>query len=277
MSDPRHTREFTAPPVLAPPRPMPERREQDLWLIGIVMTVVLHGLVVGGCAVVGYIDHQKVDKRASLADEKYETIEAGLAIKKKSSGKPKSKLPQKDVAPKVKAPAAPGVAMDADAKPTDPKEKKKPEEYIPPDKIDAASVFDKFRNVDTGENAAMESVEPGTDAEDALGQEDGSEFGILDKAKGDPYVGELIGRMIKDFTVPSVVTDTGLETWGCVKLADDGKIDEWKLDPDHRSKNHAFNSAVEDRLKATTDMEAPVPDHLKKLLVEQFACVKFKY
>jgi hypothetical protein len=243
-------------------------------VFGVVFTFLIHGGVLGGCAIMQHFDGLHADRRAStLEQEKVTTIEAGLAIKKKSASGKKSKLPQKDVAAKVKPPDAPGVAMDPNATPSS--TKKKDNEYIPPDKQDPNSVFDKFRNVDTGEAGAI--AEAGGDNENVQGAEDGSEFGILDKAKGDPYVGELIGRVMKDFTVPSVVTEEGLETWGCVRLKEDGKIDEWKIDPDHKSKSHAFNSAVEDKLKNTTDMEQPVPDHLKSLLVEQFACVRFKY
>ena len=249
------------------------RDERDFILLGIAVTVGLHVLVFGGFALAAHYDGKATERKATLAEEKYTTIEAGLATKQKSTTKKKSKLPQKDVAQKVKPPEAPGIATDPNAAPS--KKKDEPEEYIPPDKQDPNSVFDKFRNVDTGEQASTDGV--GEDQENVQGDPEGHEFGTLDKAKGDPYVGELIGRMIKDFTVPSVVTETGLETWGCVKLEEDGKIKDWKIDPDHKSKSHAFNSAVEDRLKQTTNMEQPVPDHLKKLLVEQYACVKFKY
>lgn len=245
-------------------------------IFGIVFAVIVHALVLGSCAVMEHLDGKKTERRATtLEQEKVTTIEAGLAIKKKSASGKKSKLPQKDVAAKVKPPEAPGVAMDPNAA-VDPDRKKDKNEYIPPDKQDPSSVFDKFRNVDTGEQGATLD-KAGGDNENVAGSEDGSEFGLLDKAKGDPYVGELVGRVMKDFTVPSVVTEEGLETWGCVRLEANGKVAEWKIDPEHKSKSHAFNSAVEDKLKNTTDMEQPVPDHLKKLLVEQFACVRFKY
>lgn len=249
------------------------RDDKDFVVLGVAVTFGLHVLVFGGFALAAHFDGKHTERKATLAEEKYETIEAGLAIKSKSTNKKKSKLPQKDVAEKVKPPTAPGVVNDPNAAPDTTKDK--PEEYIPPDKQDPASVFDKFRNVDTGHQASTDGA--GEDQENVQGADDGHEFGTLDKAKGDPYVGELIGRMIKDFTVPSVVTETGLETWGCVKLEEDGKVKDWKIDPDHKSGSHAFNSAVEDRLKQTTDMEEPVPDHLKRLLVEQYACVKFKF
>jgi hypothetical protein len=271
----RPTSEFRAPAVLGPVRPMPPRQEGDLWGYGAIFAVVVVGALVTASLVGAHFDKKKIEERNKLGDEQYQTIEAGLAIKKKSTSGKKSRLPQKDVAPKVKPPQAPGIATDPNAKPSDEKKDKKDEEYIPPDKRDPSSVFDKYRNVDTGETAPTDG-QSGGDDENVEGQEDGSEFGTLERAKGDPYVGELIGRMTKDFTVPSVVTETDLVTWGCVRLAPDGKIKDREIDPDHKSRSHAFNSAVEDRLKKTTDMEQPVPEHLHKLLVEQYACVPFK-
>jgi hypothetical protein len=107
------------------------------------------------------------------------------------------------------------------------------------------------------------------------GSDDGSEYGTLERAKGDPYIGELIGRMTTEFVVPTVVSDRKLNTWGCVKLDADGKISDRALDPEHKSRSHAFNSAVEARLKLTTDMEQPVPERLKKMLVGKFVCATY--
>ena len=60
-------------------------------------------------------------------------------------------------------------------------------------------------------------------------------------------------------------------------LSPDGKVANVQLDPEHKSGNAAFNSAVLRRLKLTTDMEKPVPDNLKGDLVEKWACVPYKY
>src|SRR6185369_12872971 len=141
--------------------------------------------------------------------------------------------------PVVKPPEVHGVAMDANAVP-----KPKDEKPKPPDEVarDPRATFNKFRK-----------IKP--DEENQEGADDGSEFGTLERAQGDPYVGELIGRMTVNFTVPSVITDQGLETWGCVKLDAEGKVVDWAVDPDHKSKSHAFNSAVEKRIHETTDMD----------------------
>ena len=47
------------------------------------------------------------------------------------------------------------------------------------------------------------------------------------------------------------------------------------IDPEHKSRNHAFNSAVERRLDQTTDMDKPVPDKLKPMLVGKFVCATY--
>ena len=49
------------------------------------------------------------------------------------------------------------------------------------------------------------------------------------------------------------------------------------LDPEGKSGNAAFNSAVLRSIKEASGMEQPVPPHLKQMLVEQGACVTFKY
>jgi len=82
--------------------------------------------------------------------------------------------------------------------------------------------------------------------------------------------------MTADFTIPSVVTEEGLLTWGCVKLDADGKILDRKIDPDHKSRSHAFNSAEGERLKQTTDMESAVPVHLRAMLVGKFVCATYR-
>jgi hypothetical protein len=233
-------------------------------------TVGLHVVVVVVLVVMGHLDANAHDNRK---DDEAMVIEAGLAFKSKSTGGKKSKLAQKDLAPKVKPPDTPGIARDPNTPPPD----KKPEEKTdkpppPPDKVDPKSVFDKYRDKESGTTATGENKDDETKA----GQADGSEFGTLERAKGDPYVGELIGRMTADFTIPSVVTDEGLVTWGCVKLDADGKILERKIDPENKSRNHAFNSAVSERLKQTTDMESAVPGHLVGMLVGKFVCATYR-
>jgi hypothetical protein len=242
---------------LAPLEPARGRARGDgsIHALGLGVTVLVHAAVGIALLLLSEHDLDALDRRQ---EQRFEAIEAGLAIKKKSAEGPKSKLPQKDEPPPVKPPDATKIATNPDVVP-EPKPKKPREEPNP------ESVFDRFRKVDTRT----------TDLSSQEGADDGSEFGTLERAKGDPYVGELIGRMIVDFTVPSVVSDRSLKTWGCVKLNEDGRIVDRALDPDNKSRSHAFNSAVEERLRRTTDMEQPVPNHLKKMLVGKFVCATY--
>jgi hypothetical protein len=237
------------------------------WAAG--LTFGIHALVVVALLVMGHLDASSARRRP--LDEPV-AIEAGLAIKSKSTGGKKSRLPQKELAPMVKPPEAEGVARDPDAVPEPETDKPKDQTPPPPDKVDPKSVFDKYRNMEAGDTQTGDQK----DDQNQQGSADGSEFGTLERAKGDPYVGELIGRMTVDFTVPSVVSEDGLLTWGCVMLDDSGRITDRKIDPDHKSRSHAFNSAVWERLKQATDMEAPVPDHLKSMLVGKFVCATYR-
>jgi len=233
---------------------------------GMGVTVLLHLAIAGAIFFMNEIDRSHVEKQK---EEPFQAIEAGLAIKQKSQAGKKSALPQKDVAAKVKPPDAPTVSKNADAVPKEDKKDKKPEP-APPKDTDAKSIFDKYRRVDTGDTQGGDKQD-----QNQIGDPNGSEFGTLERAKGDPYVGELIGRMTVDFVVPTVVTQKA-QTYGCVRLDESGKIAERFIDPQHKSHSAAFNSAVEERLRRTTDMDKPVPTHLKDLLVKQGACVIYK-
>ena len=221
--------------------------------IGMLVTLGIHGGLVAIIVIMNIVEHN----RPKLAEPPPQAIEAGLAIKRQKTEK-KSNMPQKDLAPKVKPPDPMGIAHNPDAVPPPDKKKK---DQPPPDATDSKSVFEKYRRMDTGETQQSEN--------------EGSEYGTLERAKGDPYVGELIGRMTSDFVVPTVVTDQSLETWGCVKLDENGKIADRAIDPEKKSKSHAFNSAVEDALKRATDMEKPVPNYLKAMLVGKFVCATY--
>jgi hypothetical protein len=256
-------------PMPPPDLPSGELRRGDgkAAAYGAVITLVLHLGVAAAIFVMNEIDRSHVQKQT---EEKYTSIEAGLAIKKKAQEGKKSALPQKDVAPKVKPPEAPGIAKNPDVVPKEDKKEKPTPQYVPPDATQAKSIFDKYRHTDTGATSGGDHSD-----QSQAGDENGSEFGTLERAKGDPYIGELIGRMTTDFIVPTVVSDQSLLTWGCVKLDDGGKITDRKIDPEKKSRSYAFNSAVDERLKRTTDMDKPVPSHLKKMLVGKFVCATY--
>jgi hypothetical protein len=239
--------------------------------VGVTVAVGLHvglALVIFGLSQVG---SRHDAERKSPKDLRH--IEAGLARRSQIAGGKASALPSKTVTQKA-APRTNGVASNAE-RATDPTHRPD-DKTLPPGAIDVNAVMNQYRPGQTDEGT--QTGDEGSGAENVPGDPNGSKLGNLDKAKGDPYVGELIGRMSVDFVVPSAVPEgKGLETWGCVRLSPDGKIAERMLDPEHKSPVHAFNSAVEDRLGQTTDMEQPVPDDLTSLLVDQFACHVYTY
>ena len=245
--------------------------------IALAASLVGHFGLLIGVGMTARCESSRIEKKASLEERNLQHIEAGLAVKSKSSKGRKTKQPQKDVERKV-SPTDVAVSKDDQQKPDDPNKKKDP----PKDQeVDPESVFAKHRAGAEGTPTDDPAAEtPGTDEEDKVGQVDGSEFGRLEKAKGDPYVGELVGRMTvnPELEVPSTVPEgTDLVTYGCIKLAPDGKIANVQLDPDSKSSNAAFNSAVLRRLKQTTDMEQPVPENLRDMLVEKWACVPYRF
>lgn len=243
-----------------------------LHALAIGVTAFVHIGVVGGVAAMNAFDRSP-ERKAKLADESFRHIEAGLAIRRKDAAGQKSRLPQKDRAPKAKPPDAPGVALDPNRAPSE----KKKQDAPPPEVIDPNATFEKFRKAAEATGEAPGGA--GADDETQGGADEGSEWGTLEDARGDPYVGQLVGRMTTnpDLVVPSVVTETGLETWGCVKLHPDGRIAERAIDDDHKSGNRTFNRAVEERLRLTTDMDEPVPPHLVDLLVKRGICVPYRY
>jgi hypothetical protein len=244
--------------------------------VGLVFTVLVHAALVGGVAAAAHFDKARIEARATQDDSKLNHIEAGLAIRSKSAAGRKTKQPQKDTHQAVK-PTDLAVSNDPDAasKPKDKKPKDQPED------IDPSAAMQHARQLgEKTDQSTQTSTDPGAEDQSTKGRPDGSDFGRLEDQKGDPYVGELIGRMTvnPELEVPATVPQEGkLETWGCVKLSADGKIADAFLDPDHKSGNAAFNSAVLRRVKATTDMERAVPGTLKQMLVEEGACFPYRY
>jgi hypothetical protein len=257
------------PPPADLPRGEIQGRDGGAHAMGIGVTLILHLAIAGTVIFMNELDRSHVER--SQQEPEFTAIEAGLAMKKKTPQGKKSALPQKEVAAKVKPPEAPGVSKNADAVPKENKDKKeKRPDFVPPEATDSKSIFDKYRHVDTGDTQGGDKADVNQN-----GSDEGSEFGTLDRAKGDPYIGELIGRMTVDFVVPTVVRDQNLVTWGCVKLDENGKIIDRAIAPEKKSRSHAFNSAVEERLKLTTDMDKPVPSHLKKTLLGKYVCATY--
>lgn len=189
------------------------------------------------------------------------TIEASLAFKKPEQ---KKRQPQKKRSAKTAPPPEVTLSRDADApaKPPD----KEPKEPPPPDYTD---VLAKNRAIDTTEAPADGEVEDDTEG----GSDDGSEWGTAADAKGDPYLGELTGRIQTVWNRPTLDSGKGVVR-GCVKLDETGKIVERKVI--QRSNNSMLNRSVEEALRKASDMETPVPPHLIQLLTKSGVCFDFK-
>jgi outer membrane biosynthesis protein TonB len=232
--------------------------------IGVSLTVLLHvGLIF---LTISHGDTLGCDSGGGAQAQTFEeaeTIEASLAYKKVS---PKDKQPQKQK--KEKYAPVDQIKLSNDASQT-PEEVKKPDHPITPteDEIDPASVLRKNRQQD--ENLSS----TGTDELPQEGADDGSEWGTALDARGDPYVGELVGRVKSAWAIPSLEAGSGTAV-GCVRLAKDGSITDRELK--ERSKNANLDRSVEEAMRAAPAMEAPVPDHLVQLLTVRGICINFK-
>jgi hypothetical protein len=235
--------------------------------IAIVVTLAVHAGLGLSVALATAAEENRLNRRESLADEKVQHIQAGLAIKSKSSKGRKTKQPQRETARKV-SPTDIAVARDDQKKP-EPKDKKAKD---PLGDIDPESIFDKHRQGAAGE-ADPTTAEQGSDEESQEGRADGSEWGTMADAVGDPYVGELNGRLHEFWEVPSTVNDPSLEGAGCVQLNASGKIVDRRVE---KSGNATFDAAIERALKKSSDMETPVPDHLQRDLIQRGLCFAFK-
>jgi hypothetical protein len=247
-------------------------KDGDIRLVAIAVAVAVHGALLGAVYGFGHLDKQRAEKRAD--ESKVNHIQAGLAIKAKSTSGRKSKQPQKDVATRDR-PSDVAVTRD-DSAPPDKKDPKKKDEEIDPEA--AMAKARKLGQTSEDPPPDTSSEQPGGDDENQKGRTDGHEFGLLDSNEGDPYLGELAGRMQEHYEVPTNVPEgTGLTAWGCVSLNPDGTVRDAKVDPEHRSANATFNSAVLRTVKQTSNMPSAVPKHLKEQLVEGYQCVEFKH
>ncbi|HET6613169.1 MAG TPA: TonB C-terminal domain-containing protein [Kofleriaceae bacterium] len=230
---------------------------KDLHVLGFCTTALVHAAVITLFFMIG----QKMgcslgSSGFDLKNARY--VEAALA---KKGPEKEERQPQKRRRRKVKPPDVPSADRDENKQPQKKPEKKKPK----PKDIDWMSQLEDNRKL------ADDLPEHGTDLPD-LGNVNGSEWGTEDDARGDPYVGELKGRIFKAWQLPTLVAKD-FEAVGCVRLDSKGKIKVHELlEP---SKNAKVDQSVKQALKNATPMEEPVPAHLVKLLTEQGICFKF--
>jgi outer membrane biosynthesis protein TonB len=248
---------------------------------GLVVTVLLHAaLVVAAISKMGSESSAAPDP--SKRFESAVTIEASLAFKEV---KPESRQPVKkkkemykppvEEAPvpvpteKPPVPEAPKIDTDNVVQQEEPpaaKEKPKHKIKPRPDEIDPDSVLDKNRAQDEDLSST------GVDEVPKEGSADGSEWGTEKDARGDPYAGELRGRIESVWAVPSVETEGGVAQ-GCVRLDADGKIVDRAVKK--KSGNATLDRSVELALKKAPDMDEPVPEHLIDLITVKGICFRF--
>ncbi len=241
--------------------PLPSKmRDNQSIVSGLGATVLLHLFVVGLIGASGYFGNSDADAQETEFSQA-QTIEASLAFKEV---KPKNKQPQKKKKKKFRPKKEDGASKNDKLVPK--KEKKDKPLKVEEDEIDFNSILEKNRKQDE------ELSDTGSDEIPVEGSAQGSEWGTEKDARGDPYVGELKGRIYSEWKVPSLEKEGGTAI-GCVRLDEDGKIVDRELKK--RSKNRNLARSVDVALKNAPDMETPVPAKLKTLLTVQGVCFKF--
>lgn len=207
-----------------------------------------------------WMTHARAQSAPPLAN--MEVIEASLAYKPKDATK--SKQPQK-----VKQPPAPEVKPDGvsrdDKKPVDDKKEPKKEDKPPP-KEDTDPLAKFRRKLDDD----VETGKPQT-----IPEFDGSEFGIGDVTKGDPYFQRLVVDLA--WSAPELAKAGATPPIGCVQLTADGKIPktQFRQQGDGDLQPLAEASLRELKTKRNADPEQ-VPTHLLKALTTKWVCFEFK-
>lgn len=199
----------------------------------------------------------RADKTPPLME--MESMEASLAYKKPNAPKQPQKVKQAPN-PEVKPD---GVSHDEtkkveDKKPDPPKDEK-------PSKVtDPLAKFHRPQDDDTDTGKPTESI----------GAFDGSEFGIGDVTKGDPYFQRLVVDLA--WAAPELARSGTDAPIGCVHITADGKI------PEHKFKNKGDDdiatlaeTALSDLKKKRNKDPEEVPTHLLKALTTKWVCFKF--
>lgn len=196
-------------------------------------------------------------------------VEAALAIK--GEAEEESKQPQK---PRERKPA-PDSQSEPDPMSKDEEREPEPEpepeeEPEPQEDFDPQEVLDRNRELAEDDKIPQEGVD-----REELGDIAGSDWGTELDAKGDPYLGELAGRVKAAWRLPSFEKTPDLEAEACVTLEEDGTIDEREIvEP---SGNPTFDRSVALALEEAPDMEEEVPEHLHELLIgeQKRICLTF--
>ena len=200
------------------------------------------------------------DARASAKPPlmEMESIEASLAYKKPNAPKQPQKVKQAPN-PEVKPD---GVSRDETKKVDD--KKPDPKEDKPSKVVDPLAKFHRPQEDDTDTGKPTESI----------GAFDGSEFGIGDVTKGDPYFQRLVVDLA--WAAPELARSGADAPIGCVHITADGKIPETKFKDkgDDDIATLAETALSELKKKRNKDPEE-VPTHLLKALTTKWVCFKF--
>ncbi|MBA3460335.1 MAG: hypothetical protein H0T46_10270 [Deltaproteobacteria bacterium] len=198
---------------------------------------------------------------ASAPLEDMEAIEASLAYKKPNAPKQPQK---KKVAPPPEVKPE-GVSRDENKKPLD--EPKKPDEDKKPVKSDTpVDPLAKYKRVDPDDDVGKPN--------ETVGAFDGSQFGIGDVTKGDPYFQRLVVDLA--WASPELAKAGATAPVGCIQLTAEGKIPDttFKVKGDDDIATLAEAALKELKQKRNANPEE-VPTHLLRQLTTRWICFKF--
>ena len=188
-----------------------------------------------------------------------EAIEASLAYKKPNAPKQPQK-PTQAPNPEVKPD---GVPHDENKKVDDKKPDPKPDDK-PSKDTDPLAKYRRDQDDDTNTGKPNETI----------GAFDGSEFGIGDVTKGDPYFQRLVVDLA--WSSPELAKSGATAPVGCIHLTADGKIPEFtfKVKGDDDIATLA-ESALKELKQKRNEKPEEVPTHLLKQLTTRWVCFKF--
>jgi hypothetical protein len=190
--------------------------------------------------------------------ENMEMLEVSLAYKKPNAPKQPQKIKQAP-SPEVKPD---GVSRDENKKVEDKKPDPKPDK--PTAVTDPLAKFHRDQDEDTDVGKPTETI----------GAFDGSEFGVGDVTKGDPYFQKL--KTDLGWSPPELARSGAEAPVGCIQLTKDGKIPQttFKVKGDDDIATLA-ESALRDLKKKRNEQPEEVPTHLLKALTTRWVCFKF--
>ena len=203
------------------------------------------------------LGNAKADSGPPLED--MEAIEASLAYKKPNA----PKQPQKQKQAPNPETKPDGVSHDEN-KPVDDTKKPDKKEDKPSKVTDPLAKFHRDQDDDTDKGEPNQQV----------GAFDGSEFGIGDVTKGDPYFQRLVVDLA--WSSPELAKSGATAPVGCIHINADGKIPEttFKVKGDDDIATLA-ESALKELKQKRNEKPEEVPTHLLKQLTTRWVCFKF--